>query len=116
MFNSVQFVRDLCQERKIPIAKLERECGFANGYLNPKKMAKLPYDRAAAIAEYLDVSVELILTGEEKAPAKASERKFKDDEIMFALSRGGEQEITDEMFDEVRRFAEFIAQRDSGKK
>lgn len=116
MFNSVQFVRDLCQERKVPIAKLERECGFANGYLNPKKMSKLPYDRAAAIAEYLNVSVDLILTGKEKTPTETSERKFKDDEIMFALSRGGEREITDEMFDEVKRFAEFIAQRENDKK
>ena len=43
MFNSVQFVRDLCKEQNVPIAKLEKDCGFSNGYLNPKKMTKLPY-------------------------------------------------------------------------
>lgn len=32
-------------------------------------------------------------------------------EILFALSRGGELEITDEMFNEVKRFAEYVAQR-----
>ena len=64
MFNSVQFVREICQQRKIPISQLEKECGFSNGYLNPKKMAKLPYDRAQSIAEYLGVSVTTILTGE----------------------------------------------------
>lgn len=37
-------------------------------------------------------------------------------EIMFALSRGGEQEITDEMFDEVKKFAAYIAQRENEKK
>lgn len=36
-------------------------------------------------------------------------------EIMFALSRGGEKEITDEMFDEVKRFAAYLAQRDDKK-
>ena len=115
MFNSVQFVRDLCQKNKVSVAKLERDCGFSNGYLNPKKMSKLPYDRALAIAQYLNVPVDLILTGEENAPTETSERKFKDDEIMFALSRGGEQEITEEMFDEVRRFAEFIAHREKDR-
>ena len=33
-------------------------------------------------------------------------------EILFALSRGGEKEITDEMFDEVKRFAAYVAQRE----
>ena len=65
MFSSVQYVRDLCKERKIPIRQLEQECGFANGYLNPKKMSKLPYDRAVTIAEYLGVPAEVILEGPE---------------------------------------------------
>ena len=116
MFNSVQLVRDLCKERNIPIAKLEKDCGFSNGYLNPKKMAKIPYDRAVVIAEYLGASVNLILTGEEnkKAPTNG-ERSVSDDEIKFALF-GGDGEITDEMYEEVKRFAEFVKQRGPGKK
>lgn len=116
MFNSVQLVRDLCKERNIPIAKLEKDCGFSNGYLNPKKMAKIPYDRAVVIAEYLGVSVNLILTGEEdkKAPTNG-ERSVSDEEIKFALF-GGDGEITDEMYEEVKRFAEFVKQRGPGKK
>lgn len=64
MFNSVQYVRDICQKRKIPISQLEKDCGFSNGYLNPKKMTKIPYDRAQAIANYLGISVDSIMTGE----------------------------------------------------
>ena len=81
MFNSVQFVRDLCKEQNVPIAKLEKDCGFSNGYLNPKKMTKLPYDRAVIIADYLGVSVNLILTGKENdnAPTEAGERDILDD-------------------------------------
>ena len=81
MFNSVQMVRDLCKARNIPIAKLEKDCGFSNGYLNPKKMAKIPYDRAVVIAEYLCVSANLILTGEEnkKAPTENGERDILDE-------------------------------------
>ena len=118
MFNSVQYVRELCKKRKIPISQLEKDCGFSNGYLNPKKMNKISYERAKTIAEYLDVSVDSILTGEEteKAPIETDERKYTDDEIMFALSRGGEGEITDEMFQEVKNFAAYIAQREATKK
>lgn len=61
MFNAVQYVRDVCKERQIAISQLERDLGFANGYLNPKKMTTLPYARAVAIAEYLEVSVENVL-------------------------------------------------------
>ena len=70
MFNSVQYVRDICKERKIAISQLEKECGFANGYLNPKKISKISYDRAVIIADYLGISAEEILNGPEtkKAP------------------------------------------------
>ena len=57
MFNSVEYLRQLCRERKIPVSQLERSCGFSNGYLNPRKLTKLPYDRAAAAAEYLGIDV-----------------------------------------------------------
>lgn len=65
MFNSVEFVRQVCRERGIAISQLEKECGFSNGYLNPKKMSKLPYDRAQAIGKYLNLTPERILTGED---------------------------------------------------
>ena len=65
MFNSVQYVRDICKERKLAISQLERDCGFANGYLNPKKISKISYDRAKVIADYLEISVEAILNGPE---------------------------------------------------
>lgn len=114
--NSVERVKSICKERKIPISKLEKDLGFANAYIAQLRKGIFPADRLQLIAQYLGVSTEYLLTGEEKAPTETSERKFKDDEIMFALSRGGEQEITDEMFDEVKRFAEFVALREKDKK
>ena len=65
MFNSVEFVRSICQERRIPISALEKACGFSNGYLNPKKMARIPYDRAVLIGQYLNSPASKILTGED---------------------------------------------------
>lgn len=42
-------------------------------------------------------------------------RAVSDDDIKFALF-GGDGEITDAMYDEVRRFAAFIKQREAEKK
>ena len=117
MFNSVQFVRDLCKERNIAVSQLEKDCGFSNGYLNPKKMAKISYDRAVIIAGYLKVSVTDILEGpnNKKAPAETGKRSLSYDEIKFALFRGRE-DITDAMFEEVLNFAEYVARREEEKK
>lgn len=118
MFSSVQFVRDLCQERNIPIAKLEKDCGFSNGYLNPKKMAKLPYDRAVIIAKYLGVSENLILTGVDdikKAPTVSGERAMSDEELKFALW-GECQDIDEKDLEDVRRYAAFVRERKKAQK
>lgn len=96
MFNSVQYVRDICKERKMPISQLEKECGFANGYLNPKKMSKISYDRAVMIASVLGITAEEILNGPEnkKAPVltKKDERDISKDleAIMSDLEHSGD--------------------------
>ena len=80
MFNSVLLVREICKERGIPVAKLEKDCGFSNGYLNAKKQQKIPYERALVVADYLGISVEYILTGKEiSAPAVAGKRALGED-------------------------------------
>ena len=69
MFNSVEYVRSVCKQRNIPISKLEKDCGCGNGYLNPKKLKFIPYERAVIIADYLGLSTEFLMTGKsEKTP------------------------------------------------
>ncbi len=53
--NEVEKVKQLCKERKVPISKLEKECGFANGYIGQLKKGVFPSDRLIKIANYLDV-------------------------------------------------------------
>ena len=102
MFNSVEYVRSICHQRRIPVSTLEKACGFSNGYLNPKKMARIPYDRAVLIGQYLDIPAEQILTGEvPEAPLKRT--TVTDEDIKFALF-GGDGDITDSMYEEVKRF------------
>ena len=51
-------------------------------------------------------------TGE--GSAETGRRAVSDEDIKFALF-GGDGEITDAMFDEVKRFAAFLKQREAGK-
>lgn len=61
---SVDLVKKLCKERSIPISKLERDCGFANGYIRNLREGKLPSDRLGKIAEYLGLSISDLVTGQ----------------------------------------------------
>lgn len=63
--NSVERVKSICKERKIPISKLESELGFSNGYIGQLKKGVFPDDRLRAISKYLCVSTEYLMTGEE---------------------------------------------------
>ena len=55
MLLGVEYVRDFCRTHKIPISGLEKECRFSNGYLNPQKLSKIPYDRALEIKNFMDI-------------------------------------------------------------
>lgn len=66
--NSVEKVKSICKERKIPISKLERDLGFANGYIGQLRKGTFPNDRIVAISEYLNVPIAYLL-GESDNPA-----------------------------------------------
>ena len=53
--NEVEKVKKLCKEKGIPISKLEKDCGFANGYIGQLKKGVFPSNRLIKIAKYLDV-------------------------------------------------------------
>ena len=52
----VERVRAICKAKGIPVSQLEKDLGYANGYLNPKKAETIRKDRIAEIAQYLGVS------------------------------------------------------------
>ena len=47
---------------------------------------------------------------------KDKKRMIRKEDIMFALARGHEDVITDEMFDEIQNFANYLIQREAAKK
>lgn len=61
--NSVERVKQICKERKIPISKLEKDLGFSNGYISQLRKGVFPDNRLVSIAHYLDVTVEYLMTG-----------------------------------------------------
>lgn len=65
--NSVERVKQICKERKIPISKLEKDLGFSNGYISQLRKGTFPTDRIAKISEYLKVSIDYLMTGEEES-------------------------------------------------
>lgn len=61
--NSVERVKRICKERKIPISRLEKDLGFSNGYIGQLRKGIFPADRLVEISKYLGVSEKYLMTG-----------------------------------------------------
>lgn len=61
--NSVELVKSICKERKIPISKLERDLGYANGYIGQLRKGTFPSNRVAEIAQYLSIPTPYLMNG-----------------------------------------------------
>lgn len=110
----------LCKERGIKGGRMCADLGISKSLMTDLKSGRkktISAITAQKIATYFDVSVGYLLGEEEnkKAPAESGKRSVSDDEIKFALF-GGDGEITDAMYDEVKRFAAFVKQREAEKK
>lgn len=60
---SVERVKAICKERKIPLSKIEKDLGFANGYISQLRKGTFPADRLQKIADYLDLSPSFLING-----------------------------------------------------
>lgn len=63
--NTVDRIKEECKSQRIPISRLEKDLGFANGYIAGLRKGYVPSDRLEKIAEYLKVPSNYLLTGEE---------------------------------------------------
>lgn len=63
--NSVDLIKKICKERKIPISHLERDLGYGNGYISQLRKGTVPSDRAVEIANYLNIDLQHLLSGGE---------------------------------------------------
>lgn len=110
-------LKALCDERRISAYKACTDVGLNRAAVAKWKNGSIPNGQTLAkLADYFGVTTDYLLGEEkEKAPADAGKRSVSDDDIKFALF-GGDGEITDEMYDEVKRFAAYIKQREGDKK
>ncbi len=76
--NSVERVKSICKNRKIPISKLEKDLGFSNGYIGQLRKGVFPDDRLGRIADYLGVTVDYLMNGEETDNKVLNEKDERD--------------------------------------
>lgn len=57
-------VKELCRNKGVTAAKLEKECGFANGYVSKLDKSTPTTKNMQKIADYFGVTVEYLMTGE----------------------------------------------------
>ena len=109
---------DLCIKKGVSCKRAAEDIGLSNSITTKwKKTGATPTgETLSKIAAYFGVSVGYLLGKEnEKAPAESGKRSVSDDDIKFALF-GGDGEITDAMYEEVKNFAAFVKAREAGKK
>ncbi len=103
-------IEALCKSRSMNITEMCKLCAIPRASLTDFKMGRIKSLSASTlrkIAEYFSVSVEYLLSGE--AP-------HTDDINLKVALFGGEAGITDEMVEEVKRFAAYIKERENGDK
>lgn len=84
----VERIRELCREKGISILKLEMAFGFSNGSVNKWSRQSPSADKLLTVASFFGVSMEYLLTGEEKqtdAYAGLSEEALMIAKIVDAL-------------------------------
>lgn len=109
----------LCKERGTNITALCRKANVARASLselNAGRTKTLTLETGKKLAAALNITVdELMGTATEKAPTPAGKRRASDEAIKFALF-GGEGEITDAMYEEVKQFARMVRLREEAEK
>ena len=108
--------KQLCDEKNISVYRACEAIGLNRSAVAKWKNGGKPNGSTAAkLAEYFGVTTDYLLgNSQEKTPADM-QRAVSDEDIKFALF-GGDGEITDEMYEEVKRFAAFIKQREAERK
>lgn len=111
-------ISELCKKKGTTPSRMCLDLGMSKSTVSDLKSGRktgISAVTAQKIASYFGVSVGYLLGEEaEKTPTEAGERQVTDEDIKFALFRGREN-VTDEMYQEVRNFADYIAQREDAK-
>lgn len=72
-------IKELCRIRKISMNMLEQELGFGKGYLSKLGQSTPNTSKIKKIADYFGVTVDYLMSGEEKPKEKALELTSRDE-------------------------------------
>lgn len=105
---------ELCKQKGVSPSAAAMEMGINKGTVSIWKSKGTTPQTAilGKIASYFGVSVDYLLGNEPKEKAPAESEGISDDDIKFALFNGADG-VTDEMYEEVKRFAQFIKDREN---
>lgn len=107
--------KQLCDEKGISVYRACTDIGLNRSAVAKWKNGGSPNGTTAAkLADYFGVTTDYLLEQSDDRESADTLRPVSDEDIKFALFGGG-GEITDAMYDEVKRFAAFIRQREAEK-
>ena len=108
--------RQLCDQKNVSVYRACTDIGLNRSAVAKWKSGGRPNGSTAAkLAEYFGVTTDYLLGQSEVSTPAENPRVISAEDIKFALF-GGDGEITDAMYDEVKQFAAFIKQREAEKK
>lgn len=105
-------IQNLCVKNNTNITKMCKEIDVSRASLSDLKAGRsktLTFEAITKIAKFFNVTPTMLSEGQEET------REVSNNDIKFALFNGSEG-ITDEMFDEVKKFAEMVKLREDAKK
>ncbi len=111
MSNLYNRLKLLCDKKGVSLTKMCLECGIPKSTPTEIKMGRTKTLSSSAmmkIADYFNVSAEYLAgktDEQEKSPAANS------DEALKVALFGGDTQVTDEMWNEVMNYAEFLKQK-----
>lgn len=102
-----QRVTELCKQKNVTPSMMCKDLGLSTSNVTHWGSGRVPSSRTVRmIAEYFGASVDEFYRG--------ASMSITDSEIKFALF--GDTEITDEVFEEVKRFAKYAAEEERKRK
>ncbi len=100
----------LCKEKSKSATAVGEELGFARSAVSRwrKGTAKPNFDSITLIADYFNVSTDYLLGNTE---IRNPPNQQSPDDIAKVALFGGDKEVSDEMWEEAKNYAEFLKQK-----
>lgn len=88
----VDRIKELCKQKGITIAELERKCEIGNGIIARWKKSKPSFERVAKVANFLGVTPEYLLMGEKEKPASDGDGQ-SENAILFEAYKSAPENV-----------------------